>query len=70
MKFERVRQCETGEYSPMTIEEFTIYQPEKKQYKINATINILEDIDSKSNIIVGICFSAIEQKKKPDSFTK
>lgn len=54
MKVDRTEQCKTGEYSPMVIEEFSVYQPEKKQYKVNATINVLEDIDSQSNILVCI----------------
>lgn len=43
---------------PIVIEEFTIYQPGKKQYRINATLNVVEDIDSQSNIMVCILNTA------------
>lgn len=56
MKIDRIEQCKTDKYLPMVAEEFVVYQPEKKQYKLNATINVLEDIDSGSNILVCILF--------------
>lgn len=53
MKIERAQQCQTGKYTPMVFEEFSVYKPEKRQFRINATIKILENIDSKSKIMVG-----------------
>lgn len=69
MKIERAQQCQNDKYTPMIFEEFSVYKPEKRQFRVNATIKILENIDSKSNIMVCVQFQSNRSRRSVNGVT-